>query len=183
MADRTYKKFLRKRTLSRDVSFAPMRVEDLKYVWASYKKKPYSDFFPALMEEGLEPDEFARAFEQCILEARLDAYILSATTEKGLMPVGYVLLWPRGRVLEIQSFQWFDWATPRNILEASLNFLNQFRSTVHEPTGKKYKLIGFANLEYKRFFDQLSKYKVLRLIGKSYKIYDDGGDAVVYETR
>jgi hypothetical protein len=151
-------------------------------MWASYKKRPYSNFYPELMEPDLDPKDFAERFEYVIHKYGLDCFILKAETERGLMPVGYVLLWARGRLLEISNFIWFDWASHRNCIEAALNFLNQFRSTVHEQTARKYKLIGFVEGKDRPFFDHLCKYKVLRMVGKVYDLYEDGA-GFVYETR
>lgn len=164
------------------MSFSVATVEDVKWIWASYKKQPYEKFFPELMEPNLDPQDFLARFDHVLKAYGLDCYIMRAHTEKGLMPVGFVLLWARGRLLEISNFIWFEWASSRNTIESALNFLNQFRSTVHEQTGKKYKLIGFVQQKDKAFFDHMAKYKVLRLIGKVYDFYDDG-PGIVYETR
>lgn len=168
--------------MSRDVSFSIATTEDLRWIWASYKKEPYTDFYPELNEAGLDPEEFSRRFELTLVAYGLDCYVMKAHTERGLIPIGYVLLWARGRLLEISNFIWFEWASSRNKLEAALNFLNQFRSTVHEPTEKKYKLIGFVETKDRAFFDRMCDYSVLRMVGKVYDFYDSG-PGYVYETR
>lgn len=176
-------KYDRKRVLSRGANFAPASLEDLRYIWAAYKKDGIKlDYFGEFIKPGMKPDEFSEMFELFILNAGLDCYILNAPSKEGLIPIGFVLVWKKGRIIEVSRFFWFPWATKRNILESSLNFVNQFRSTVHEQTGKKYKLIGFIDSEQRTLFDHLIKYKTLRLVGKVYDWFEDG-PAIVYETR
>ena len=175
-------KHYRKRTLSRGANFSVATTDDIKYMWAAYRKGSLDqEVFGDYMPDGLDPQSFGSMFELFLLDAGLDCYIMSAHNKDGLKPVGVVLVWKRGRLMEIYRFIWFEWATKRNILETSLNFVNQFRSTVHEPTGKKHKLIGFVEQDNISLYEHLIKYKVLRRIGKSYDFFNDS-PAMVYET-
>lgn len=175
-------KYDRKRTLSRGSSFQFATVDDLKWIWASYKKAGFpSDFYPELREPDMNPQEFAARFEYVLLKYHMDCMILSAENGNGIRPVGFVLLWSRGRLLEISNFVWFEWATTRNKLESALNFLNQMRRTVHEPTGRNFKLIGLTQGKEQPFWRRLADYKVIRLVGKPNDIYADD-ECYLYET-
>ena len=178
----TYK-YCRKRLSSRPTSYAPMTFEDIRWLWAEYRLGKF-DSFKGFPKDIKDPIDFAAYFEEYLLRFAFDAYILSAEVEKdSFKPIGIVLLWTRGRLLDISNFVWFNWATNRSKLAAAVNFLNQFRSTVHEPTGRKYKLIGFTEQKDRAFFERICEYKVLRPIGRSYDYFEDGENAMVYETR
>jgi hypothetical protein len=95
--------------------------------------------------------------------------------------IGFGTFWVRGRVIQTENFVWFDYASQRNILAATVNFLNEMRRSVHPDTGRKYVVLEFAEQKDEEFFNTICKYGVMRRTGTYMEIYD--GKACAYETR
>lgn len=159
-----------------------MTEEDLNYVWADYKQGDYSRSFPELQSKDLNPLEFSKTFIQIVQSNDLDPIILFAENNGVVKPVGYLLLWNRGRIAIILQFHWFYYATSRNKMESAMNYLNTVRRTEHEATESKYRVIGIVDPESNKFFEHLSKYKVVRKVGVSLDYFGEKEHGFYYET-
>ena len=73
--------------------------------------------------------------------------------------------------------EWFPWATPRNRLEAALEFLDGLRKQ-----GKTALITTVVGGEAERFHNRICRYGVTRFVGKI-KGYFNGDDANLYQTR
>lgn len=161
-----------KRTLKRSVTYRPIEDEDVKYAWAAYKKG-------ALTSMGFDPDltaeQFRQAFEAFVVQNHHAAWILIAPTDKGKIPIGIVLAaWaPNAPYLIVNGACWFPWASKRNVLEASVCFLNGVR--------KEHQLVFYALPEHKRTYEVCAMHGVVRRVGTSF-VAIPGKQVAVFET-
>jgi len=169
-----HKKWRLKRTLSRPVNYRPIEDDDIKYVWAAYKKG-------ALASMGFEgtdmtAEDFKAAFEKIVITKCPATWVLFAQTSKGMRPMGAVFgSWaPNAEYIIIAGMCWFPWATKRNIIEAAVNFLNGVR--------KEFMLMFYALPEHKRTYEVCAMHGVIRRVGTSYAAIP-GHAAAVFESR
>jgi len=138
---------------------------DLKYLWLDYNKGTSIPFAPLL-----DKDSFRTAAHQ-FFAAFQTAHIMFAPAMRDL-PVGVIV----GKIEEHKLFPhafWFNWATPRNKLEAINHYLIEARQSFNVVI-----TVGDGdNAPYNRF----AKYKLLRSIGKAEDWYQDG-PAYLYQT-
>lgn len=156
------------RTLRRNVSYRPIENDDLKYVWAAYKK---GDLAPVFHDDGLSAESFKNTFEQYVLSQSDAVWIIIAE----MKPIGIVFAcWspPNGPHLIVTGMCWFSWATKRNILESIVGFLNGVR--------KDFKLQFYAYHEHKRTYEVCAMHGIVRRVGTSYVT---GKPAALFETR
>lgn len=140
----------------------------MPYLWAAYRRGVFEWIAPELT-----PKEFEAAFEASMADLLAiggDAFVLTAKTAKGVIPVGLADLvvhhgqgWPH--VL------WFPESTLRIRLECAARFF----------TIGQINLVVAALPEDVALFDHLCKYGVLRRIGTGLS-WHEGRDATLFET-
>jgi hypothetical protein len=155
------------RALKRKPSSRPLVEDDLKWLWAAYRKGSFTD-----MPEGMTTAEFRVALYP-VLGAADAAFVLVA----GEMPVGVVLARIDEHRLEPHAY-WFSWATRRQKLEAALAFFSEWRKT--------FLIVVTAREESWPFFRHLVRYGVLRPLGGNgiaFGWYGKNRPALVLQTR
>jgi len=158
-------KFRLKKLLKRDNSFRYFAKEDMKYLWAAYKK----DGLPAL-PENLNKEEFTDLVTE-FLSGFSEVFIIESPTIRGKIPVAIITTLVTSRTEP--NVDWFPWASNRNKLEAAAYFLSKMR---------KRPILIWANKETTPYFTRLAQYGVLRRIGKAHK-FVDGQDQMIFQTR
>lgn len=157
----------------RKVPIRPLEPNDVKYVWAAYRKdrSSLSDLFPDLAQENIDPKIFRTGFLDFV-KHNYDAWWTI-----GEIPYGLAVaeLPAHGRVMFIVNMIWYPWATDRNILEGSVSFINQAR--------KETKVYGFVQMKDVGFWNHVCRYGIMRRVGTSYELYADGSQAAVYESK
>lgn len=161
------------KTLDRKVGFRPLDEGDVFYAWAAYRAGVFNDVF----QKDLPAPQFKEAFG-ALLTSRYDAaWTMFAQTHKGFIPVGLALgFWPH-RVarpfMVLDALVWFQWASSRNRIEATVGLLNKTRQEI--------PMIGFARQCDKRFMEMLARHGIVRRVGTSRNVFSDG-PASVWET-
>jgi hypothetical protein len=161
------------KTLSRKTEIRALGEGDLFYAWAAYKKGVFDDVFPP----DLPANEFNQHFS-ALIGSRYDAgWTLLAETRKGFIPAGFALgFWPHRAArpfLLLDALVWFPWASPRNRVEATVDFVNKVR--------RETPMLAFARLQDKHFMETLARHGIVRRIGTSNNIFADS-PASVWET-
>lgn len=160
-----------KKTLARRVEVRAMEPNDLKYLWAAYRKG--ADFGEAFVPD-LDAAAFRERFE-AISSGLSEGWIITADTKEGYRPAGVIFgaVAPLGAYLVIVSATWFPWATKRNVLEGTVAFLN---------TVRRLPVIWYATDEHKRLYEVCCMHGIVRRVGTSFVVFP-GRPAAVYETR
>lgn len=161
------------KTCARKLEVRAIEDGDLFYAWAAYKKGVFNDVFAP----DLSALDFKAAFST-LLGSRYDAgWTLVAQTAKGFIPIGLALgFWPHRAVrpfLVLDAFVWFPWASARNTIEATVEFINRVKHEI--------PLLGFARERDKRFMETIARHGIVRRIGTSRNVFTDG-PASVWET-
>jgi hypothetical protein len=162
---------------------------DIKWVGAAWKMRALDGLDP-IFREPMTPDEFRRVFTWWThqnfgiyglgsnMQPELHGvgiWTILAKSKRGeTEPIGFILGWVRGRVIEIGGMVWFPWASQRNIVEGTVNFFDKMR---HEAC-----LLEFAEEKDRDFFNMIARHGVIRRVGTSHEIYP-GAKALVYESR
>lgn len=146
----------------------------MKWLWAAYRRGVFSHLpeYP----EGLDTFQFQTAMLGAIsniLQTGGDAWIVTAKTLKTEMPVGLAILAVNGKHAEPHVF-WFPEASARNKLECSVKWLTEMK--------QKYKLDLYIREPDWHFFDHLCKYGLLRTVGKYRNFFDNGEDAMLFQS-
>lgn len=166
----------RKRLLRREASYQPFSGEHIKYVWAAYKRGQ----FPVVPGE-LTPDEFrlyVADWVAAFMEAGGDWFILEAKTKYGKIPVGITSVRVEEGDDTVKQMTphviWFPEASARNKLECAVKFITDLRKEGH--------IVTIARQQDWRFFSALANYGIIRPVGKLWKHYKDGSDAMIYQS-
>lgn len=166
-----------KKTLSRGVSFRPIENEDMKYLWAAYKKGKLESMGEPFDKIDMNPNDFDSEFKGLVASGVYSGmWILLSKDE----PIGAVLgFWghpiPRyAPFMTVGDIIWFPQTTARQKIEASVNFFNEAR--------KDIQFVEYASQEHKRFFEIIAKHGVMRRVGTMHNVYSDE-PAAVFETR
>lgn len=160
-----------KRTLRRKPGYRPIDVEDVKWFWAAYRKG--DDFHrPDVFEEGLSATEFKDVFIAFVTEHFPTAFMLTAPTDKGVMPVGAIFGLPVAQMFMTFGGVFFPWATPRNRVETIINAVNELR--------KEVVICEFAKPETKDFWMHVVRHGIMRRAGTSQHIH--GESAPIFES-
>jgi len=164
-----------RRTLKRSASYRPIEDEDVRYVWAAYKKGALAMMGEAFTKD-MNAEEFKTLFEQFVIANHHAAWTLLAPTAKGKIPVGIVLAaWvPNAPYMLVNGCCWFPWASKRNIIESSVTFFNGIR--------KEHQLVFYALPEHKRTYEVCAMHGIVRRVGTSFIAFP-GKQAAVFETR
>jgi hypothetical protein len=169
------------KTLDRKLDFRRMDDEDLRYVWAAYKKGALAPMAAPFDQTEMDKESFKQAFGERLLVRYDIEWTLLADTPRGFIPVGMVLAFNGHKDASISPFFvigdiiWFPWATRRNIVESAVNFFNvarreaSFIDYAHGPTNR-------------RFFEMLAQHGIMRRVGTTYSIVRNEPVAI-FETR
>lgn len=171
-----------KKTLARKTGFRPIEAEDVKFAWAAYKKGALEPMAGPFSQTNMTADEFNVAFQATVIARYHGAWTLFAEVPKrGYMPVGIVMAFYSHAEHALSPFMiigdivWFPWASPRNRLEAAVNFFNTIR--------KQIPMMDYAHGEVnRRFFDTMCKHGIMRRAGTTLNVVKDEPVAI-FETR
>ena len=140
------------RTLKRPVSFRDLHEDDGKYFWLLYKLGKLEIF-----EKELNVNDFRQTLWNYIFKIYDFVWVLEAKTLKGYQPAGFVFGKILGPINEIGDMLWMPWATERNKLESSVNFLNDMRKTT--------TLVWQCEAQDREFFTHVCRYGIARRVG------------------
>lgn len=149
------------RTLKRKPEFHGFGDEDIKYLWAAYKKGAFRDIFT----EDLDAKEFSEVAIEYILSVYTHAWVL------GEKPVGVVFGILTGPFIYLGSLEWFPWATKRQIVENLIGFLNGVR--------KELYCVWDCKEEDKKFYEYIARHGIIRRVGTLHGL----NHARLWETR
>lgn len=152
----------------------------MKFIWAAYKKGSFRGIIPDFDDPDYSPSEFGQIYDAYLDLNMLSSWTVQAKNEGAEKPVGLVIAWQRGPILEISDMVWFDWATQRNIFEGALKFFDQLRRMEHGESGKKYKVLEFARAQDKKYFERMMDLGVLKRCGKLDSFYPDQDGILFY---
>ena len=135
---------------------------DIKWLFAAYRKGSFD------LPKGLDAKQFSVEAAK-ILSEMDEAYLLMSDK-----PVGIVLSDVRNHLMEPHVI-WFKWATPRNIYESSIHFINEIR--------KSYVMLFFTRKDADRsFWEATLKHGILKRVGKIEGYYENG-DSMLYQSK
>ena len=145
--------------------------EDMKYIWAAYRKDGLEEFDPVLgVDMGLE--DFKQAFVECVNGKYNAIWIITGPVSgREPMPIAFVTGWVRGRILEMGHATWFPWVAPRVIFDAAEVFFERAR--------REYFVMEFARERDQRFFDAVAKTGVIKRTARFHGMYP-GEAAILY---
>lgn len=158
------------------MSFRPIEADDIRYVFAAYKKGSLASMGEQFSNPDMPADEFKTAFEAWVLERYHAAWTMFAQTGRGFIPVGLLFscFAPSAPYMIVNGVVWFPWATKRNIIESIVNFFNEAR--------KEYQFVLYALPEHRKAYEVCAMHGIMRRIGTSY-VAIPGKPATVFETR
>lgn len=165
-----------KRTLKRAVDFRPIEDQDIRWIFAAYKKGDLGGIGEKFKDGLMGADEFKIEFQKYVLENFHAVWTLFGQTSRGVIPLGIVFAtWaPGGSYMIVNGMCWFPWSSKRNKIEAMVNFLSGIRS--------QFQLMFFAAPEHKRMYEVCMMHGIVRRIGTSNAVFP-GKSAAVFETR
>lgn len=167
------------KTLKRKPSFRPIENDDLRFIWAAYKKGALSSMGERFTSGDALPQDFTEEFEAEVLTNYAAAWTLFPTKDSE-KPVGLVLGFYShpdplfAPFMIVGDIIWFPWATRRNKIESSVNFFNEIR--------KEIQMVEYASKEHKPFFEMIAKHGIIRRVGTMHNVYP-GEATSVFETR
>lgn len=165
-------KWSKRKTLSRNTSFRPIEIDDLKYAFAAYRSGEFRNLVP----EGLSADEFKDQFGGLIAFGFDEAWTMIADTRRGLVPAGFAVgFYPHPgaeKFLILDSLIWLPWATPRNRLECAVRLFSR----------NDIPMIGFVRAKDKKFCETIAKHGLFRRVGTSMNVFGDE-PAAIWETK
>ena len=159
------------------MSFRPIEDEDIKYVWAAYKKGSLASMGPMFSEPNMTGNEFKQAFVDEVFARFHGAWVVfGSVPEKGNIPIGLVLGFysHSAPFMTVGGIAWFPWATKRNIVEGTVGFFNKIRNEM--------PMMLYANEQQKRLYEVVAMHGIMRRVGTS-MIALTGEPAAVFETR
>ena len=167
-----------KRTLSREVSFRPIEDEDIKYVWAAYRKGALTPLGERFSGGEMSGEEFKEAFTNEVFARFNGVWVVSGPVlGKGNIAIGIVFGFYHERsspFMTVGGVAWFPWATKRNIVEGTIFFFNKVRHEI--------PMMLYANEQQKRLYEVAAMHGIMRRVGTS-MIALSGEPAAVFETR
>jgi hypothetical protein len=175
------RKFRLSRTLKRRLEFRPLETEDLRYLWAAYKKGCLKDMAAPFDGTEMTVDEFKAEFLAAVTTRYHGAWTLFGETGKGFIPVGCILGFYSHPLPDWSPFMivgdmvWMPWATTRNKIESAVHFFAHIR--------KEIAMVDYAYGETnKRFFEVIARHGVMRRVGTMLNVVKNEPVAV-FETR
>lgn len=149
------------RTLKRNPRFHGLGEEDIKYLWAGYKKGSFKDIF----KEGLSAKAFSEIAVEYILSVYTHAWVL------GDKPIGVVFGINVGPFIYLGSMEWFPWATKRQKIEHLIGFLNLTRKNLY--------CVFDCSEDDKKFYEYIARHGIIRRVGTLQSL----NHAKMWETR
>lgn len=142
----------------------------MRWLWAAYRMGTWN----TVLQEGLSQSEFKEVVIDILGQVEYD-WVFDVKTDKGLRPVGLVTAQQRfeGNAIE-PHVDWFPWATARNRLECSIQFLRDI--------GREVKIFLYVEEKDEKFWNRVWQYKVLKKGCKIHDCYGTGRDAMMYYT-
>lgn len=138
-----------KRTLKRKPVFRDLTGDDIKYVWAAYKKGAISQ-----IKEGLNPADFKGEVTSYLLNNYHYHWVFE--NKKG-DPIGLFFGVDCRAFILAGDAIWFPWATSRNKVESMVNFFNEIKNY--------HYLVGYCDEKDKKFFVHIAKHGIIRRVG------------------
>ncbi len=162
---------------------------DRSFAFAAYKMGAFKDV-DVVFEEDHDPEMFKLAFAWWA-HANYGVFQLNASLEPSIStvgtwtvesvssrnvrePVGLIVGWVRGRVVQVGEMIWYPWATNRNRIEGAVQFFDTMRREFH--------VMDFAQMKDKGFFEMICRHGILRKVGHLHGLYPNG-PAVLFETK
>ncbi len=141
-------------------------------MWAAYRRGIFEDLF----EGGLDIHQFDVAFIELTRRALLsgmELWVFFGNTTHGNIPIALLAMTYDGHIAK-PHINWFPEATPRNKLEAIVKFFIEVKKT--------HLALFDVREEQAEFFRHVSRYGLLRAIGKVRDYYSDGTHAIMFQT-
>lgn len=155
-----------------------MTEDHIKWLWVLYKKGGLELMDPGFADKEMDPAELADVAVE-VLDLKYDEAWLAFLGDDE-RPVGlFLAFWPH-RIRDLPSYMvldqliWFPWATPRAKVETFIHFWNEAR--------KEVPMMGFSDMESKKFYETACKHGIMRRIGTSMSLLP-GRKSAVFETR
>jgi len=164
-----------KKTLARRIEVRVISPDDIKFLWATYKKGGLTSMDARFADETMDVEQFRAAFDD-IAGRYTEAWTISAETKRGFIPVGMIFgaVAPLAAYMIVAGILWFPWAMPRNIVEGTVAFFNMVRNQI--------PMIGYATDAHKRLYEVCCMHGIMRRVGTSMVVFP-GQSTAVYETR
>jgi hypothetical protein len=162
------------------VDFRPIEAVDMRWLFAAYKAGALASMGGAFAEPGMDATAFKATFEAEVTANYHGVWTLFAMSRRGFVPVGCVLGFyshPNPRLapfMIVGDMLWFPWSSPRNRVEAAVNFFKIIRQTI--------PMVEYADDAARRFFEIISIHGVMRRVGTMHNVYP-GQATAVFETR
>lgn len=150
------------------------RITDLGSMWQAYK---LGAFEGTGLPSGIEDKSSFETAVIDMLDFVHDAFILESITKTNqgdkLAPVGVATVSYDNNRME-PHVVWFPWATARNKLESTINFIAKQR--------KDKLVLIWSEKETTPFFTHVCKYGILKRVGKVIG-FSAEGDAMLFQSR
>lgn len=147
----------------------------MRWLWAAYRRGVFSHL--PEFAEGLDRDSFM-ATMLALLGSRIfkpggEAWVFDGQTALGFIPIGMLIAVPNRGHAEPHLF-WFPEASPRNKLECCVKWLHEMKQV--------WKIDLWIKEPDWQFYGHLCKYGLLRTVGKYRNCFEDGGDALIFQS-
>lgn len=170
----------------RYVEFRLSEPDDLKYLWAAYRKGAFNHIHPVFLED-LSTQEFKDAMALYLEEGGFTPWTMVAETKDGVRPVALLLGLVTERVINLAKLVPFPWASPRNVLESMSNALDTIRKQVYDESLEiddplRYVMaILFTDYRDKKFYEKIQDMGILRKVGHVYHMHPETN--ILFQTR
>lgn len=171
----------------RYVEFRESSPEDMKYLWAAYKKGALDSLDP-VFQDDMDTREFMEVVGVFLGQSRLTTWTMVAETNRGVIPVGLVLGWVSGRVVSVWRMIPFPWSSPRNIVESVSNAFDTVRKQVFDEgveindPQRYFVVLAFTEFADKKFYERISDMGILRKVGHVLDM-QPSGTSILFQTR
>ena len=165
-----------KKLLSRGCSYHEVSKDDYPWLWVAYNKGAFEELQFA---DGLQAEQFSEYMDIVIQNyySRDGTIVVGeAYFEKhGVNAPVCVTFVDKSQLAFFPHVIWFDWASPRNIIESTVNFLKDLV--------KDGNVVIFSERKTMFFFSHMARYGILNRRGTLKNYFSDGGDAIIYQGR
>lgn len=139
--------------------------EDLKWLWASYKKGGFSD----IIKDGLDRDAFVSQMTTIFSMLSTSYGILDDGRMIGVVPI-------LNKRFDSEMYQeldisWFPWATPRQKIIGAAKAIIELK--------KKAPILVYVKGKHNKFVTHIAKYGIMRRVGK---LRQKDGDLYLFES-
>jgi hypothetical protein len=175
---------LRKEVFKR-VRFCGTLDKDLQTYYKAYLCGSFTNLHAKELspDKDLSFDDFVIVFSAVVNANHLLSVSFFNKDADGLETIiGVGFYWQRANVLETSQHIWFPWATPRNIFESYVNFIDSIRRMRHPELEDTYSVIEFAAKKDEKFFNRFVQLGILQRVGEIKSFYSEGDSAICYAT-